>query len=523
MFGQGYVAGVDPQAQLARRQAYFKVLARKRKEEEAQALAAQKARAAATAPAEHVAVRGIDVDALLKQQDARTGRRALGPTMQSWAEVPLEKMSERDWRIFCEDYDIHLTGDDLPRPLRFWNEARMPAEILRSLQQLGFEHPTPIQRAALPLGLQCRDVVGVAETGSGKTVAFGIPLLAYVASAPPEAHNALRTDGPLALVLAPTRELAQQIQAELAALAQYMSLSVVSVVGGLDIQKQAAAIQRGAHIVVATPGRLQECLSSNLVVFNQCRYAVLDEADRMLDDGFEETVRAILEMMAPGTDQMRKCTVMFTATMRPDVQRLAETYMQNPAAARIGDEQSGNNKRIVQELFRVPDERKRDMVRKVLQRNVRPAIVFVNAKKECGVMGRWLAEQGFPNTVLHGDKSQPERERALEQFRRGSTNILVATDVAGRGLDIPGVAMVLNYDLPQDFDRYTHRIGRTGRAGQEGIAVSLWNDKDEKMLLDLAKHLRATGSKVPPDLERHKAVDGQLLGPILEESDRHME
>lgn len=463
-----------------------------------------------------------------------------------WSAKRPEDMTERDWRILREDYDIHFKGRNPPRPLRSWAEACLEPSLMRAIDEMGYKEPSPIQRATVPAGMSHRDLMGIAETGSGKTAAFLLPMLHLILTGDPARRAACRTHGPLALILAPTRELAQQIEQETAKLCKFARVSSTCLVGGENIDEQAQALRRGVEVLVATPGRLVECLQSSLVVFNQCNYVVLDEADTMIDFGFEPQVTQILEVMAehgsttPGdgtatavavaatttastassasssssatTAGKERTTIMFSATMPPAVERIALRFMRGTLKVRIGDDDSVKNQRISQDVIYTAENGKRKLLAAALQHRLRPAIVFVNTKKNCEAVARHITDLGNSCIVLHGDKEQADRAAALADFKAGRVEVLVATDVAGRGLDIPDVAQVINYDLPSDIQRYTHRIGRTGRAGKEGASVSFFTDDDEKILPALRSHLLATGQRVPLQLDRHPAVAASALG-----------
>lgn len=466
-----------------------------------------------------------------------------------WSEKALDEMRERDWRIFREDFDITIKGGKAPHPLRKWAEATsLPEAVFTAIHELGFERPSPIQMQSIPIGLERRDIIGIAETGSGKTAAFMIPIIAYIYSLPPTNVSRTGEQGPLALVMAPTRELALQIEQEAIKLCKHTSVGIpekehviktLSVVGGQSIEDQAFKLREGVDIIIGTPGRLMDCLENHYLVLNQCNYVVLDEADRMIDMGFEPQVVAVLENMGSllkseneeemeqqislaveGKDHRFRVTTMFSATMPTEVERLAKTFLRHPAIVKIGDEDSSKNKRIDQRVLFMRAAKKKSKVVEVLggilrdqpkSRKEKAAdgpkiIVFVNIKKECDVVAKMLSNEGFRITVLHGGKSQDQREESLKGFREGYCDVLVATDVAGRGLDIPDVTHVINYDLPSKIQNYSHRIGRTGRAGKEGIAISLLTDEDEDIMFDLKQYLVSTNMPVPQELASHPSA-----------------
>ncbi|KAL6637058.1 hypothetical protein ACP70R_024630 [Stipagrostis hirtigluma subsp. patula] len=439
-----------------------------------------------------------------------------------WTEKALEEMTERDWRVFREDFNISYKGSRVPRPMRKWSESKLGAELLRAIRDARYAKPSPIQMAAIPLGLQQRDVIGVAETGSGKTAAFVLPMLSYITRMPPISEKN-KEDGPYAVVLAPTRELAQQIQKETLKFAAYLGIKVLLIVGGSDnnednkIRKQADEVAKGCEIVIATPGRLNDLLESRYIVLNQCNYVVLDEADRMIDLSMEPQVAGILDAMPSSNlkpanedeelDEKRiyRTTYMFSATMPPAVERLARKYLRNPVVVTIGTAGKATDL-ITQNVIFMKESEKMPRLQKML-RNLgdNTAIVFCNTRRTADMRAKDLDKAGFRATALHGGRSQDQREISLDGFRKRRFNVLVATDVAGRGIDIPDVASVINYEMPSSIDTYTHRIGRTGRAGKKGVATSFLTLENTDIFFDLKQMLIQSNSPVPPELARHKA------------------
>ena len=452
---------------------------------------------------------------------------------------PLDQMTSRDWRIFRENYEIVCKGGRAPPPLRSFHDGNLlHPNLLRALTQvMKYKDPTPIQRQAIPIGMQRRDMIGIAETGSGKTAAFGVPLVQYILQLPQTVQRSVVEQGPLALVLAPTRELALQIHGEMEKMLTFCpDITCCAIVGGQNLQKQAQRLRKGVHIVVGTPGRINECLEMAYMVLNQCLYIVMDEGDRMIDMGFAPQLESILDAMggtlksdneqeayeqeaADLTNLERglpkhRLTAMFSATMPMEVEQMAKRYLRHPAVVSVGDQDSGKNTRIVQRIIFLGSPSKkesalRDLVldRRFMREKV---IVFVNEKKHADGIGRMVERFGRRCVVLHGGKSQEEREKNLATFRQGGI-VLVATDVAGRGLDIPNVAHVINYDLPtRSIDSYNHRIGRTGRAGKEGLATSLMTDEDEGIMAPLKSYLESTGNPVPDRLARHPAANATV-------------
>ena len=429
-----------------------------------------------------------------------------------WSQKALKNMKERDWRIFKEDFNIQVKGSKVPRPIRSWEEAQFPPKIMNVLADIGYKEPTAIQRAAIPIALAARDLIGIAETGSGKTASFVLPMLSYIHEMP-TLNEKTKFDGPLALVLAPTRELAQQIEAETRKFASALDFIVVSIVGGRSIEEQAFALRDGAEIVIATPGRLIDCLERHVLVLSQCTYVVMDEADRMVDLGFEDEVNAILDALptqnqkpdsdeAERTDKMQaliserlryRQTVMFSATMAPAVDKLARKYLRRPATVLIGN--AGQAVDSVEQRVEIVngDEKKRRRIAAILNSGEfdRPVIVFVSTKKSCDSVARHLSQIGWKSVSLHGGKTQDQREASLTQLRSGEADVLVATDLAGRGIDVADVTLVVNYDMSKTIEDYVHRIGRTGRAGKTGVAITFVQEDEEELFFPLKQVLGA--------------------------------
>jgi ATP-dependent RNA helicase DDX23/PRP28 len=455
-----------------------------------------------------------------RRRKDKTGRSGLD---KHWSEKKLDQMRERDWRIFKEDFNIAMKGGALPNPMRNWRESGLPESLLGIIDQIGYDKPTAVQRAAIPIALQSRDLIGVAVTGSGKTAAFLLPLLVYISALPPlDARN--RHDGPYALILAPTRELAQQIEVEARRFANPVGFKTAVIVGGHSIEEQAFQLRDGAEIIIATPGRLLDCIERRVLVLSQCCYVIMDEADRMIDLGFEEPVNKILDALPVGNEKpdsdaaenalamsrgMYRQTMMYTATMAPAVERIARKYLRRPAIVTIGNVGEAVDT-VEQRVEHVSGEDKR---KKRLQEILHsgefqpPIIVFVNIKRNCDAIARDIQRMGFSAVTLHGSKTQEQREAALNSLRNGQTQVLVATDLAGRGIDVPDVSLVVNFNMAGSIESYTHRIGRTGRAGKSGVAITFWGNEDADVLYDLKQMLsKSQISKVPEDLRKHEAA-----------------
>lgn len=426
-----------------------------------------------------------------------------------WSEKPLDRMDSRDWRIMAEDFDINMRGEKVGHPLRFWNESGLDSQLTSRIRQLKFDRPTPIQRASIPLGLKGRNLIGIAETGSGKTLAYALPVLNYTMKLPPLRDG----EGPYALILVPTRELALQVAAVFDKFRSVAHVNVATLIGGHQYDEDESQMQDGAEIVIATPGRLIDSLQREILGLSRCFFVVFDEADRMIDLGFEDQVNQIMDKLPePETNPFSRkgrTTMMFTATMPTPIKKLTTKYLKDAVTVtigQIGDAVESVNQKAIQCL--PEDEERLPILYKLLGRRMYrpPVIVFANYKKTCELVADNLRGKGFRPVVMHGSKSQDQREEAIAQLRAGKADILVATDVAGRGIDIPGVSLVVNYQMARSIEDYTHRIGRTGRAGHKGTAVTIWSpDMDRDVLYDLRKMIeRSPSSKCPIDLAQNE-------------------
>lgn len=450
-----------------------------------------------------------------------------------WKDKPLDQMTARDWRIFKDDFNITSKGKDIPNPLRLWDEQQLVSPKLTEIltDKLHYSEPTPIQRAAIPLAVQHRDLVGIAETGSGKTLAFLLPLLTFILNIEPEylkyehtrEGNSHKT---LGLILAPTRELALQISAECKKFTDILGLSVVTIIGGHQYEETVHSLRNGVHIVVATPGRLIDSLERGIISLEKCYHLIMDEADKMIDMGFEKSLQQILEFL-PTTEQLqssldsrilriqKRTTLMFTATISPAIEKITKNYLVKPGYLFIGNanevvdnieqkfEYFGESLSDKQEI----DAKRFGRLVSILEKHRRSGnfsvIVFANFKRVVELLAEDLTSRGFGKiATIHGSKSQESREKAISQFRSGDCNILIATDVAARGIDVPHVSMVVNFQMSNKFEEYIHRIGRTGRAGQHGESVTFIDDGDSETFPGLKKFLSRGGYKIPEWLYR---------------------
>jgi superfamily II DNA/RNA helicase len=358
------------------------------------------------------------------------------------------------------------------------------APVLQSaVAAQGYTTMTPIQAKAIPIVLAGRDVMGAAQTGTGKTAAFSLPLLHKMlphenASMSPARHPVR------ALVIAPTRELADQVADNIKGYAAHSKLRVAVVFGGIDMKPQTLELKQGVEVLVATPGRLLDHIEAKNCVLNQVEYVVLDEADRMLDIGFLPDLQRILSYLPK-----QRQTLLFSATFSPEIRRLAESYLQDPILVEVA-RPNATASNIEQHFYSVSSDDKRRAVLKLLkERSITQALVFVNSKIGCARLARSFERDGLRTNALHGDKSQDERLKALEAFKKGEVDVLVATDVAARGLDIVDLPAVFNFDVPFNAEDYVHRIGRTARAGASGLAITLVAREDGRLVADIEKLL----------------------------------
>ena len=392
--------------------------------------------------------------------------------------------------------DIQDLAQDAPlAPAPLFNTLPLDPKLLRAVVDSGYTAMTPIQAKAIPIVLAGRDVMGAAQTGTGKTAAFTLPLLQKMlrhenASMSPARHPVR------ALVLAPTRELADQVAENVKKYAKHSQLRSLVVFGGIDMKPQTLALKAGVEVLIATPGRLLDHIEAKNAVLNQVEYVVLDEADRMLDIGFLPDLQRILSYL-PKARQ----TLLFSATFSPEIRKLANSYLQDPVLVEVA-RPNATATNVEQRFFSVTDDDKRAVVRQLIKsRALTQALVFVNSKLGAARLARSFERDGLKTQALHGDKSQDERLKALAAFKAGEVDLLVATDVAARGLDIADLPAVFNFDVPFNAEDYVHRIGRTGRAGASGLAVTLVTRDDSRLIGDIEKLIKKKIELEPIELE----------------------
>lgn len=364
-----------------------------------------------------------------------------------------------------------------------FNELKIQKNILKALREAGYEKPTPIQQEAIPPVLAGRDLLGCAQTGTGKTCAFSVPII----------QRLCREEGKpgvvRALILTPTRELALQIYENICQYARYMPCTAAVIFGGVSQVPQVEAIQRGADILIATPGRLWDLMGQNIVKLNKVECFVLDEADRMLDMGFFPDVKRIIKYLPA-----KRQTLLFSATIPKEIAALADSLLKNPVRISVTPSAKPVEK-IEQKVFLVEKAEKRELLADIIrQRNVHQTLVFTRTKHGADRVARDLNRAGIKAKSIHGDKSQNQRQRALNEFKECKIAVLVATDIAARGIDINELPLVINFELPNIPETYVHRIGRTGRAGQEGTAISFCDKSERPYLADIEKLI---GKRIP--------------------------
>ncbi|KAJ5607934.1 hypothetical protein N7537_004553 [Penicillium hordei] len=403
--------------------------------------------------------------------------------------------SEEDVQAFRKSKEMAIQGTNVPRPVETFDEAGFPAYVLSEVKAQGFDAPTAIQSQGWPMALSGRDVVGIAETGSGKTLSYCLPAIVHINAQPLLAPG----DGPIVLVLAPTRELAVQIQAEITKFGKSSRIRNTCVYGGVPKGPQIRDLSRGVEVCIATPGRLIDMLEAGRTNLRRVTYLVLDEADRMLDMGFEPQIRKIIGQIRPDRQ-----TCMWSATWPKDVRQLASDFLTDYIQVNVGSTDLSANHRITQIVEVVSDFEKRDKMikhlEKIMEDRSNKCIIFTGTKRVADEITRFLRQDGWPALSIHGDKQQNERDWVLNEFKQGKSPIMVATDVASRGIDVRDITHVLNYDYPNNSEDYVHRIGRTARAGAKGTAITFFTTDNSKQARDLITILTEAKQQIDPRL-----------------------
>ncbi|CAO3665858.1 unnamed protein product [Umbelopsis vinacea] len=440
--------------------------------------------------------------ALVSVQEAATGMQYTEPMKTSWTPPKhIRDQPEENFESIRKKFHILLEGNDPVPPIKHFQDMRFPKPILDYLRDKGIHKPTPIQIQGLPVALSGRDMIGIAFTGSGKTLAFSLPLLMLALEAELKLPL-VQGEGPIGMIICPSRELARQTYETLCAMSDYLAkggfprLRALLCMGGIDMREQQQAFSNGIHMVVATPGRLQDMLKKQKFNLDSCKYLCMDEADRMIDMGFEEDVRNIMSYF-----KSQRQTLLFSATMPKKIQDFAMSALVQPLVVNVGRAGAANLD-VIQEVEYVKQEAKIVYLLECLQKTPPPVLIFAENKNDVDDIHEYLLLKGVEAVAIHGSKTQEEREFAIRSFKSYKKDVLVATDVASKGLDFAEIQHVINFDMPKEIEDYVHRIGRTGRSGKTGIATTFINQNcSEQIRLDLKHLLREAKQRVPPFLE----------------------
>ncbi|KAK2916003.1 hypothetical protein QQF64_024413 [Cirrhinus molitorella] len=407
----------------------------------------------------------------------------------------VSRRSTQDVEHYRRSKEITVKGRDSPKPIVKFHEANFPNYVMDVIGKQNWTDPTPIQAQGWPVALSGKDMVGIAQTGSGKTLSYLLPAIVHINHQP----FLERGDGPICLVLAPTRELAQQVQQVAAEYGKASRLKSTCIYGGAPKGPQIRDLERGVEICIATPGRLIDFLEAGKTNLRRCTYLVLDEADRMLDMGFEPQIRKIVDQIRPDRQ-----TLMWSATWPKEVRQLAEDFLKDYVQINVGALQLSANHNILQIVDVCNDGEKEDklmrLLEEIMSEKENKTIIFVETKRRCDDLTRRMRRDGWPAMGIHGDKSQQERDWVLNEFKYGKAPILIATDVASRGLDVEDVKFVINYDYPNNSEDYIHRIGRTARSQKTGTAYTFFTPNNMKQAHDLVSVLREANQAINPKL-----------------------
>ncbi|XP_016141792.1 ATP-dependent RNA helicase DDX42-like [Sinocyclocheilus grahami] len=408
-------------------------------------------------------------------------------------------------------YHILVEGEGIPPPIKSFREMKFPQAILKGLKKKGIIHPTPIQIQGIPTTLSGRDMIGIAFTGSGKTLVFTLPIIMFCLEQEKRLPFCKR-EGPYGLIICPSRELARQTHGIIEYYCKLLEdegalqLRCALCIGGMSVKEQMEVVKRGVHMMVATPGRLMDLLNKKMVSLDICRYLALDEADRMIDMGFEEDIRTIFSYF-----KGQRQTLLFSATMPKKIQNFAKSALVKPITINVGRAGAASLD-VIQEVEYVKEEAKMVYLLECLQKTPPPVLIFAEKKADVDAIHEYLLLKGVEAVAIHGGKDQEERTKAIEAFKEEKKDVLVATDVASKGLDFPAIQHVVNYDMPEEIENYVHRIGRTGRSGKTGVATTFINKGcDESVLMDLKALLVEAKQKVPPVLQVLQMGDEMML------------
>uniref|UniRef100_A0A4W3JLY5 Probable ATP-dependent RNA helicase DDX41 n=1 Tax=Callorhinchus milii TaxID=7868 RepID=A0A4W3JLY5_CALMI len=454
----------------------------------------------------------ISLIALMSVKEMAKGITYDDPIKTSWAPPRyIRSMPEARNERVRKKYHILVEGEGLPCPVKHFKEMKFPAAILKGLKKKGILHPTPIQIQGIPTVLAGRDMIGIAFTGSGKTLVFTLPMIMFCLEQEKRLPFSKR-EGPYGLIICPSRELARQTHGIIDYYCRLLEedgspqLRCALCIGGMSVKEQMEVVKRGVHMMVATPGRLMDLLQKKMVSLDICRYLSLDEADRMIDMGFEEDIRTIFSYF-----KGQRQTLLFSATMPKKIQNFAKSALVKPITINVGRAGAASLD-VIQEVEYVKEEAKMVYLLECLQKTPPPVLIFAEKKADVDAIHEYLLLKGVEAVAIHGGKDQEERTKAIEAFREGNKDVLVATDVASKGLDFPNIQHVINYDMPEEIENYVHRIGRTGRSGKTGIATTFINKAcDESVLMDLKALLLEAKQKVPPVLQVLQTGDETML------------
>jgi ATP-dependent RNA helicase DDX41 len=450
----------------------------------------------------------VQTNALLAAKEVASGLVYKDPMPSTWtAPKYILRQGEKMWNKVRTEWHILAEGTDIPPPMKRFADMKFPAPILQALEAKGIHRPTPIQMQGLPVALAGRDMVGIAFTGSGKTLTFALPLV-MVALEEELRMPIVAREGPVGIILAPSRELARQtfdiVQEYCAAISgaaapdgqPFPNLTAQLMIGGESVRDQLQPLQaRGVHCVVGTPGRVRDVLKRKAVTLSICRYICLDEADRMLDLGFDEEVGEIMNYFPH-----QRQTLLFSATFPKKFQDFARQCLVQPIVVNVGRAGAANLD-VIQEVEYVKEEAKIVYLLHCLQKTAPPVIIFCERKGSADDIHEYLLLKGVEAVSIHGGKDQEERNEAIRLFKMGKKDVLIATDIAAKGLDFPDIQHVINFDMPSEIENYVHRIGRTGRCGKTGVATTFINKScDETTLLDLKGLLKEARQRIPPVL-----------------------
>ncbi|KAK4775884.1 hypothetical protein SAY87_023845 [Trapa incisa] len=408
----------------------------------------------------------------------------------------ISRMTAEEVAAYRKQLELKIRGKDVPRPIKTWHQTGLTSKVLEIIKKLNYEKPMPIQAQALPVIMSGRDCIGIAKTGSGKTLAFVLPMLRHIKDQPPVVAG----DGPIGLVMAPTRELVQQIHSDIKKFAKPIGVRCVPVYGGSGVAQQISELKRGTEIVVCTPGRMIDILCTSggkITNLRRVTYFVMDEADRMFDMGFEPQITRIVQNIQPDRQ-----TVLFSATFPRQVENLARQVLNKPVEMQVGG-RSVVNKDIAQLVEVRPESERLLRLLELLGEWYEKGkiLVFVHSQEKCDDLFKELLRHGYPCLSLHGGKDQTDRESTILDFKSNVCNLLIATSVAARGLDVKELELVVNFDVPNHYEDYVHRVGRTGRAGRKGCAVTFISEEEARYAPDLVKALELSEQVVPDDLK----------------------